>query len=220
MSNDPKNPVNPFATKQTEPQRTQPWPEHYPAQPSGSQPQYPEQPYYPYPPQHYQQPHGQPTPDQYQQHYPHQQYYQYPPQYPEQQSYETNPLNQPSALDLKMEPHLAAALSYILFIVSGIAFLALERKSHFVRFHAMQSILFTATWFICTIGSAVVMMILGMAAAIAGFTGPLKLLGFAMNLISIGFFVVWILLMVKAYQGDKWKLPVIGDLAEKHVNKF
>ncbi len=119
-----------------------------------------------------------------------------------------------------MEPNLAAALSYILFIVSGIAFLVLERRSHFVRFHAMQSILFTATWFICTTGSAVVMMILGMAAAIAGFTGPLKLLGFAMNLISIGFFIVWILLMVKAYQGDKWKLPVIGDLAEKHANRF
>lgn len=219
MSKDPQTPVNPFATKQTEPHRTQPqqgWPENYGYPPQPDQ-QYPEQ-----PPYSHQQPGGQPYSQPYQQqHY----YPPYPSQQPPQdykQSYETNPLNQQSGidLDLKMEPNLAAALSYILFIVSGVAFLVLERKSQFVRFHAMQSILFTATWFICTIGGAVAMIILGMISAIIGFSGPLRLLGSAMNLISVGFFIVWVLLMVKAYQGDKWKLPVIGDLAEKQVNRL
>jgi uncharacterized membrane protein len=110
-------------------------------------------------------------------------------------------LNPTEATTTGLDPRLAGLLSYLLGFISGIIFLVIERKSSFVRFHAMQS---TVT-FIGLLAASIV-------AAIIPLLGPL--LAWVVQLVSL---VVWILLMVKAFQGEVYKLPVIGDMAEERA---
>lgn len=99
--------------------------------------------------------------------------------------------------------NLMAALAYFLGFVTGIIFLLVEKNNKFIRFHAMQS---TITFG----GLFVVNLALGLVPVI----------GTIANIpLSIAALVVWILLMIKAYQGQTYKLPYIGDIAEKQVNK-
>jgi uncharacterized membrane protein len=99
-----------------------------------------------------------------------------------------------------MQPNIAALLSYLFGALTGILFYLIEKENKFVRFHAMQSII--------TFGSIFVASVIVRFMPIVG--RPLALiLGFA-NI------VLWIVLMVKAYQKKMFKLPVIGDIAEKN----
>jgi len=93
----------------------------------------------------------------------------------------------------------AAALSYVLGWLTGIVFLLIE-KDPFVRFHAMQS---TITFGILTI--------LAMVPFIGWVLSPL---------VMIVSFVLWLVLIFKAYQGEEFKLPVIGDFAKKQLEKI
>ena len=104
--------------------------------------------------------------------------------------------------------NVAGMLAYFTFI-PAIVFLVLEpyNKSRFIRFHAFQCIFASAVMF--AVGIA-----LGILSAIpfAGLiTIPLHFL------IWLGAFVLWIVLVLKAYQGQMFKLPVIGDMAEKQA---
>ncbi len=102
---------------------------------------------------------------------------------------------------LGMEENLEALLTYVLGWITGIIFLLLEKNSKFVRFHAMQS---TITF----LGFTIVMFILLF----------IPLIGWALNLLlAILGVIVWIVCIVKAYQGEKYKLPFIGDIAEKRA---
>jgi uncharacterized membrane protein len=99
-----------------------------------------------------------------------------------------------------MQPNLAALLSYLLGFISGIVFYVLEKENKFVRFHAMQSIIVFGFLF-------VVGMFLGLMPVLGWFLG---------YILWIGEFILWIILMVKAYNGEMFKLPVAGDMAEKN----
>jgi len=90
-----------------------------------------------------------------------------------------------------LEENVAALLSYVVGWITGLIFFLIEKDSKFVKFHAMQSII--------TFG----------ACAILSFVPFLNWIVWILALI------LWIVLMVKAYQGQKFKLPGIGDLAEK-----
>jgi len=130
-----------------------------------------------------------------------------------------------------LDPKVAAALSYIWIV--GLIFYFIEKENKFVRFHAMQSILFG-------IANSVIMMVLaiiatiltvvftiGAAAAAAGGSGGLGaivslfvwLIWLVFWLMAMVFLVGLILAAVKAYQGQKFKLPIIGNMADKIVNK-
>lgn len=85
--------------------------------------------------------------------------------------------------------------------MSGIVFILIEQENKFVRFHAMQSII---VFGVLTIAS----FILDWIPVIGGFFGAV---------IGILSFILWIVLMVKAYQGTRFKLPWSGNLAEKWV---
>ncbi|MCX5695947.1 MAG: DUF4870 domain-containing protein [Candidatus Omnitrophica bacterium] len=101
---------------------------------------------------------------------------------------------------LGMEANIAALLSYLLGFVSGIIFYALEKENKFVRFHAMQSIVVFAFLFV-----------LNMVVKL------LPLIGWTIStLLGIIGIVIWVLLMVKAYNGEYFKLPVAGEIAEKN----
>jgi uncharacterized membrane protein len=98
-----------------------------------------------------------------------------------------------------LDENVAGLLSYLGWWITGIIFLLLEPDSKFVRFHSLQSIL--------------VLGFINLAGWVIRFLPVVgDWLGNVVWLIGIA---LWIVLMVKAYQGVKYKLPVSGDLAEK-----
>ncbi len=109
-----------------------------------------------------------------------------------------------------LDENVAGALCYLLGIVSGILFLMLEKDSDFVRFHAMQSVVvFAGLWIVSWFaGLSAFMPFIGV------FTSVL-----VVSLLRILTFVIWLLCMFKAYQGEWFKLPIAGDVAEELVRR-
>ena len=102
-----------------------------------------------------------------------------------------------------MEQNLEGLLCYVLGWVTGIIFFIMEKDNKFVRFHAMQSIIVFGAIFVVDI-------ILSILRVFVPFIWILTLL------LGIITFILWIVLMMKAYQGQMFKLPVAGDIAEKN----
>jgi len=101
---------------------------------------------------------------------------------------------------LGMEANVAALLSYLLIFITGIIFYVLEKENKFVRFHAMQSIVVFGSLFALSIMLQFAVFILWPLIAILNIAG----------------IILWVILMVKAYQGEYFKLPIAGDIAEKN----
>jgi uncharacterized membrane protein len=102
---------------------------------------------------------------------------------------------------VELDENVAGLLCYVLVWVSGLVFFLIEKKNKFVRFHALQSI--------------IVFGVLTLASIVIGW---IPIIGWVIAwLISVLAIVLWIILMVKAYQGEKFKLPWAGNLAEKYV---
>ena len=113
-----------------------------------------------------------------------------------------------------LAPNVASLLCYVCTIVTGIIFLLIEKDNRDVRFHAWQAILLGAGAFVLQIGVTILTAILG---AISGVLATIMwMLGMV---VYLGIFVVWIMCMIKAYQGQRWKVPFIGDIAEKQAAK-
>jgi uncharacterized membrane protein len=105
----------------------------------------------------------------------------------------------------KLEPNVAGLLCYVLWWITGLIFFLIEEKDEFVRFHAVQSMIVFGAW-------TVVQIVLGgILYAISHSGGEVF-----SSLWSVLAVVLWIVLMIKAYQGKRFKLPVSGDLAEKY----
>ena len=102
-----------------------------------------------------------------------------------------------------LDENIAGLLCYVLGWVSGLIFVLIEQKSKFVRFHAVQSI--------CVFGVIhVALIVLGWIPWIGiVFTSIIGLIGLAL----------WIILMIKAYQGTEFKILWAGNLAERWVQK-
>ena len=101
---------------------------------------------------------------------------------------------------LGLTPNIAALLSYLFGVITGIIFFVLEKQNKFVRFHAMQSIVVFGFLFVL---DAVLMLI--------------PVIGWAlMPIVWVVSVILWIILMIKAYQGEYFKLPIAGDIAEKN----
>jgi uncharacterized membrane protein len=105
--------------------------------------------------------------------------------------------------------NVAGVLAYVT-IVPAIIFLVIEpyNRNRFIRFHAFQSIFFYVAW-------TVLWFALTFVAAIP-FLGWVTLL--LWPLLGLGGLILWILMAMKAYERQMWKLPVIGDIAEKQAN--
>ena len=100
--------------------------------------------------------------------------------------------------------NLMAALSYLIFFISGITFLILEKRNQFIRFHAMQSTIAFGLLFIVIIVFSFIPFIGWVINSILWAAGV----------------IVWIVAMLKAFSGEYYKLPYIGDLAEQQLKKF
>lgn len=110
--------------------------------------------------------------------------------------------------------NVAGALCYLAGLITGIIFLVVApySSSRVVRFHAFQSIFFNIAWIAVWI---IEMLISAALAAIPVLGWLLSLLMWAA--VALGGFILWLLLMWKAYNGDRFMLPVIGPLAEKQA---
>ncbi|HEX8476100.1 MAG TPA: DUF4870 domain-containing protein [Pyrinomonadaceae bacterium] len=113
-----------------------------------------------------------------------------------------------------LDANVAALLCYLLTWITGLIFYLIEKDSRYVRYHAMQAILLGAAFFVLGIA---INIFLGIVAAISGLLATL--LGLLWMVVCIGFIILWVLCLVKAYQGQTFKLPIIGDMAANIVNK-
>ena len=107
-----------------------------------------------------------------------------------------------------MTDNVAGLIAYITFI-PAIVFLVVEpySRNRFIRFHSFQSIFFTVALVI----AHVALVVLGAIPLMAILTFPLHIL------LNLAAFVIWIVLLLKASQGQMYKLPYIGDMAEKQA---
>ena len=111
----------------------------------------------------------------------------------------------------KPQSHIIAALSYLLGFITGLIFLYVEpyNEDPFVRFHARQSIGFSVAWFAINVIMGVFIAVLPQFLSV--------ILTFLLDLVNIGLAVYWVFLMYKAYNKEKFVIPIIGPLAEKQA---
>ena len=102
-----------------------------------------------------------------------------------------------------LDPNLAGLLCYLLSFVTGIVFLVIEKENRFVRFHAFQSVAVFGALFVLSLIAGLIPVI---GTLVSYLVAPVGL-------------ILWVLLMVKAYQGERFKLPVFGDWAEQQSEK-
>jgi len=114
---------------------------------------------------------------------------------------EREKLTEPEGTSTGLSPNIAGLLCYVGGWISGIILLVLEQRNKFVRFHAVQSIV---TFGILTVAG----IILGLIPVVGG--------AFSLIIGIIGF-IVWIVMIIKASSGEWYKLPWVGDVAEKLV---
>ncbi|ADJ26666.1 protein of unknown function UPF0132 [Dehalogenimonas lykanthroporepellens BL-DC-9] len=102
-----------------------------------------------------------------------------------------------------LKSNVAGLLCYLATWVSGLILYFIEKKSSFVRFHAAQSVI-----------------VFGGLTILTTILSFIPFIGWAINIfLGIVAFVLWLVLMIKAWKGDRYKLPVVGDLAEQWAAK-
>ncbi len=111
--------------------------------------------------------------------------------------------------------NVAAALACIP-LVGGIIFYILEKRDGFVRFYAMQSIIFGGVWILFNIVSSMIHLIF---SPIPGL-GPMLIILWSLlsALVHLAFLVVFVITVVKAFTGVRWDIPYIGPMARKQVD--
>ena len=134
------------------------------------------------------------------------QFYAFQQSYGYQQPYFAPPAGTISPYErtaMGMKARTAGWLSYLFGWVTGLIILLLERENRFARFHAMQSLIFFGA--------------MGIATTMFSHIPFLSSIGTGLGFVS---FICWIVLIVAARRGRYYKLPIIGDLAEKWAKKI
>ncbi len=107
--------------------------------------------------------------------------------------------------EIGLDENIAAVVAYLIMPLSSIVLLVMEKNNNFVKFHAMQATIVGIILFVAmTISSMLVFVLIGLLL---------------MPIVGLVGLVLWLLLMFKAYKGEMYKLPVIGDIAEKQIKK-
>ncbi|HZD59162.1 MAG TPA: DUF4870 domain-containing protein [Anaerolineae bacterium] len=113
-----------------------------------------------------------------------------------------------------IDPRLAAFLSYFLSIfvsfLAGLIFFLIESENRFVRFHALQAMFFNAALIVIST-ALTILAVISIFIPVLG----LLLVAFLGLVFVIAAFILWIVLMVKSYQGEYYKVPLIGDWADR-----
>ncbi len=104
---------------------------------------------------------------------------------------------------LNMSENVAALIAYLFGWLSGLIIFLLEKESRFVRFHALQSLIF-----------------FGAMSLILGVLGRIPVIGWVFAVVGgIATFGYWIIGMIKAYQGELFRFPVVGDIAAGQIKE-
>jgi uncharacterized membrane protein len=112
--------------------------------------------------------------------------------------------------------NVAAALACIP-LIGGLVFYILEKHDQFVRFYAMQSIIFGGVWFLFNMASWVLHLIFAVIPVVGWVLAGLWV--FVSALVHLGLFVIMIIAMVKAFSGVRWDIPYIGPIARKQIGE-
>lgn len=115
---------------------------------------------------------------------------------------------QPKQEGSGLAPNIASLLCYVCAPFTSIAFLLIEKENLDVRFHAWQGTIFGVGYIALIILIEILAAILGMIATFLGI-----LVGFLVPVVAIVALILWIICLVKAYQGERWRIPYIGDYA-------
>jgi uncharacterized membrane protein len=120
----------------------------------------------------------------------------------------------PSAQAAGLEENLACALCYLLGLLTGVLFLVLApyNQNRLIRFHAFQSIFLHLGSIVVFVGLMIVMGVLHFIP----FLGAMLAL-MLYPLVGLAFMILWLMLMYKAYNKERWVLPIIGPLAEQQA---
>jgi uncharacterized membrane protein len=109
--------------------------------------------------------------------------------------------------ELDSNQKFMAAVTYLLGFITGVIFLLVEKKDKFIRYHAYQSTAVSILWLAAVIVLGIILL-------------PIPILKNLVNLLLwIGWIILWISLMIRAFNGEKYKLPYVGEWAEKQVAK-
>jgi len=112
-----------------------------------------------------------------------------------------------------LQENVASALSYLALVLTGVLFLFLEpyNRNKAIRFHAFQAIF---VWIAIVVASFAVNIVFG---TILGGPHTFWLLDLIWSGFSLCVIALWLLLMYKAYNGERWVLPMIGEMAQKYA---
>ena len=109
-----------------------------------------------------------------------------------------------------LAPNIASLLCYICMPITSIIFLVIEKDNMDVKFHAWQGTVFGVAYLIVLIALQILAAILGVIIGVLG-----AIVGILIPIVAIGAFILWIICMIKAYQGERWRIPYLGDFAAK-----
>jgi uncharacterized membrane protein len=123
---------------------------------------------------------------------------------------QTPPAGGPATQGTGLAPNIASLLCYICTPITGIIFLLIEKENRDVKFHAWQSLVFGVAYIALIIVLEILAAILGMIASVLGI-----IVGFFIPILMLAAFIIWIVCLVKSYQGERWRIPFIGDFAAK-----
>jgi len=113
-----------------------------------------------------------------------------------------------------LDQNIASLCCYAGWFITGIVFLSQEREDKTVRFHALQSILWFAALAAVHVAASIFRFVVGWIP----FFGNL-VTGMIFGLLGLVWFASWLVLMFMGYSGKRFKLPIIGDIAEKQIEK-
>ena len=128
-----------------------------------------------------------------------------------------------------IDGNIVAAVGYPIGIIAIIC-LIMDKENRFVRFHALQAILLYAVFIVVAIGLTILFMIVGIILGVAAGASNSSAAGGLVGIFGLLSFLIWIAVLiayvgglimaaVKAYGGNYYKLPVIGNMAEKWTSQ-
>ena len=109
-----------------------------------------------------------------------------------------------------LSPNVAGALAYVLGPLTGVIFLVLEKENRFVRFHAAQAV----TVGVVMIALSIVLSILTSILAFIPVLGWIVAVLISV-VMGVGSFILWLVLMWRAYHGQEWEVPLAGQFARR-----
>jgi uncharacterized membrane protein len=127
-----------------------------------------------------------------------------------------NPYGTPSGggSSTGLQPNIASVLAYFFGGLGGLIFFLIEKENKLVRFHAMQSIIFN----VAIVAIVIVYIVFSVILSQISFA-LVTLFGLFIFILWIAIFAGWVFLMVKAYQNQMFKLPILGNIAESITSK-